>query len=81
LRKGKFPLTLEGGASPTFLSRHDFGEKDFGDNVQFTSHPGVNWDITQHFNVDWRFQHMSNAGLSGHNPGLNLLIMSASYRF
>jgi hypothetical protein len=81
LRKGKFPIALEGGASPTFLSRYQFGEKNFGEDFQFTSHLGVDWKIARHFDVDLRFQHMSNAGISSHNPGLNMLMLSTSYHF
>jgi hypothetical protein len=81
LGKGKFPVTLEAGVSPTILSRDRFGAKDFGDDVQFTSHIGVNWQVTKHFTVGWRFQHMSNAGLARPNPGVNLEILSIGYKF
>jgi Lipid A 3-O-deacylase (PagL) len=81
LSKGKFPLTLVGGASPTVLSRYCFGGVDFGDRLQFTDDIGLKWHITEHFSADCRFQHMSNAGISSHNPGLNLLMFSASYGF
>lgn len=81
LSKGKFPLTLIGGASPTILSCYRFGDVDFGDRVQFTDYIGLNWRIAEHFSANGRFQHMSNAGISSHNPGLNLLMFSASYRF
>lgn len=81
LRKGTFPLTLEGGCSPTILSHDTFGQRDFGDRVQFTSHISVNWDITKHIGCGYRFQHMSNAGLAAPNPGLNLQMLYVSYHF
>ena len=81
LRRGTFPLTLVGGSSPTLLSRHDFGNRDFGDDFQFTSYIGLNWDITRNISLGWRFQHMSNAGISKPNPGLNMQMISLSYRF
>ncbi len=77
----RFPISIEGGASPTFLSRWEFETKDFGDAVQFTSHIGLYWDITQHWRLGYRFQHMSNAGISQDNPGLNLHVLAVSYRF
>lgn len=77
----RLPLALEGGSSPTFLSTHQFGTKDFGTEVQFTSHVGVNWDFAEHWRIGYRFQHMSNAGLSSSNPGLNMHMFSLSYRF
>ena len=81
LHKGDFPLVLEAGSSPTILSRDRFGSKDFGDRFQFTSHLGLIWYVTEHISVGYRFQHMSNAGISSHNPGLNLQMLEASYSF
>jgi hypothetical protein len=81
LSKGKFPVTLIGGASPTVLSRYRFGTVDFGDRLQFTDSIGLNWHIAEHFSAMCRFQHMSNAGISSHNPGLNLLMFSGNYSF
>ena len=77
----RLPLSLEGGFSPTLLSRHDFVEKDLGTYVQFTSHVGLNWDFARHWRLGYRFQHMSNADLSKHNPGLNMHLIGLSYRF
>jgi lipid A 3-O-deacylase len=81
LRKGKCPLTLEGGSSPTFLSKYHFGEKNFGDDFQFTSHIGLEWYLTKRISIGYRFQHMSNAGLGRPNPGLNLNMFSFTYHF
>jgi len=81
LSKGKFPLTLVGGASPTVLSCYRFGSVDLGDRFQFTDYLEINWQIASHFSAASRFQHMSNAGISSHNPGLNLLMFSAAYNF
>jgi hypothetical protein len=41
----------------------------------------LDWHITKDFTVGWRYQHMSNAGIYKHNPGLNLMMLSASYSF
>src|SRR2546428_1452519 len=56
LSHARFPLSLEGGLSPTLLSRHEVGSRDFGSLVQFTSHAGLNWDLGQHFRLGYRFQ-------------------------
>lgn len=77
----KLPLSLEGGVSPTLLSQSDFGSKDFGIPFQFTSHAGLNWDFASHFRLGYRYQHMSNASLSSHNPGLNMHLFGLSYLF
>jgi Lipid A 3-O-deacylase (PagL) len=81
LREGKFPVTLEGGISPTLLSRYNFSERDLGGRFEFTDHIGLDWHITKCLAVGWRYQHMSNAGIYRRNPGLNLQMLSASYSF
>ena len=81
LGRQRLPLSLEGGVSPTVLTRSDFRTKDFGDLFQFTSHAGLNLDITSRVRLSYRFQHMSNAGLSRHNPGLNMHMFGLSYLF
>ncbi|HZR21306.1 MAG TPA: acyloxyacyl hydrolase [Verrucomicrobiae bacterium] len=75
------PVTFEGGVSATGLSRSDFRDKNFGDLFQFTSHVGLNFDMAARFRLSYRFQHMSNAGLSSHNPGLNMHMFGMSYVF
>lgn len=77
----QFPLSLEAGVSPTLLSRSDFKTKDFGIPFQFTTHGGLNWDITSRIRLSYRLQHMSNASLGQHNPGLNMHMFGLSYLF
>jgi hypothetical protein len=81
LGRKRLPVSLEGGVSPTFLSRHEFGSKNLGMNFQITSHVALNWDFARHWRVSASFQHMSNAGLASKNPGLNLYLFALSYRF
>jgi Lipid A 3-O-deacylase (PagL) len=81
LTHARIPLSLDGGISPTFLSRSEFESKDIGTEFQFTSYIGLNWDFAPNFRVGYRFQHMSNAGFSNHNPGLNMHMFSLSYVF
>ncbi|HOB97155.1 MAG TPA: acyloxyacyl hydrolase [Verrucomicrobiota bacterium] len=77
----RLPVSLRGGISPTLLSRDSFGNKDFGILFQLTSHLGVEIHVLPHVDIGYRFQHMSNAGLCLHNPGLNLHMFSLSYAF
>lgn len=79
-RKG-WPFALVAGSSPTILSREEFVDADFGVPVQFTSHLGLYWQPGSHFELSYRFQHMSNAGLGSQNPGLNLHMFGVGYRF
>ena len=77
----RWPVSMEGGVSPTLLSRTGFGSKEFGTDFQFTTHIGLNWDFAPHWRLGYRFQHMSNAGLASKNPGLNLHFFALSYVF
>jgi len=77
----KFPLFLDLGLSPTFLSRYRFNRTDFGVPIQFTSHAGLLWDVGSHVTVGYRLQHMSNAHINAANPGLDLHSFGISYRF
>lgn len=79
--KEKFPVALDLGSSPTYLTRDEFGTANFGVPFQFTSHAGIFADLGARVRLGYRFQHMSNAGLSSHNPGLNLHMVTLGYRF
>lgn len=81
LGRPRLPFSLEGGVSPTILSRADFKSRDFGIPFQFTSHVALNLDIISRIRLSYRFQHMSNAGLGRHNPGLNMHMFGLSYLF
>ena len=81
LRKGTFPITLEGGVSLTALSRSNFPGRNLGGWFEFTDHVGLDWHVKKQFTVGWRYQHMSNAGIYKHNPGLNLQMFSVAYNF
>jgi hypothetical protein len=81
LNYDKWPVSLEGGVSPTYISRYEFGPSDLGSLLQFSSHGQLNWDIGEHIQISYRFQHMSNAGISSHNPGLNFHMFGIAYRF
>ncbi len=75
------PLSIEGGISPTVITHHEFTTKDLGTAFQFTSHVGLNLDLRTTVRLSYRYQHMSNAGLGDHNPGLNLHMFALSYLF
>jgi hypothetical protein len=81
LSRDGLPLALTAGISPTILSDTEYGSKDFGFPLQFTSHVGLEWQPHAHIDVGYRFQHMSNAGLGEQNPGLNLHMFTIGYVF
>lgn len=74
-------LLLKAGVSPTVISQDQFGDEDLGGPVQFTSHIGLALRVHRRLSVGYRFQHMSNAGLYDHNPGLNLHMLEVFWRF
>jgi hypothetical protein len=81
LHEGNFPVSIEGGVSLTGLSQSNFQDRDLGGWFQFTDHIGLNFRITKHVTLGWRFQHISNAGIYSSNPGLNQMMLSTSYSF
>ena len=81
LSRKNFPVSFDLGFNPTILSRYQFAATSFGMTLQFTSHAGIDWDVSPHVRLGYRFQHMSNGGLVEPNPGLNLHMFTVSYRF
>ncbi len=81
LKRQDYPVSVVTGISAAMLSRYDFVEKNFGQLFQFVTYIGFNYDFGQHVRAGYRFQHMSNGGLSAPNPGLNLHMLAVSYLF
>lgn len=79
--RGGFPVVLDLGVSPTMLASDRVGGRDFGRHFQFTSHAGLLWEIHGMVRLGYRYQHMSNASLGDHNPGLNLHMFTLGFRF
>lgn len=71
---------VEGGFRPAVLFRDHYGKDDFGGPIHFATHLGlaVNFGPVA---VNYRFQHMSNAGIYDHNPGIDLHLIGLGYRF
>jgi hypothetical protein len=69
------------GVNATIISDHTFGDVDLGGHIQFTSHIGLNFNFTRHFMLGYRLQHMSNAGITKPNPGVNTHMLAIGYRF
>lgn len=74
-------IVMSGGIYPTYIGRSKFGAEDFGESFQFTSAFGINLTFYRHWTMGYRFQHMSNGGLSNENPGLNTHMLECGYRF
>jgi hypothetical protein len=74
-------IDISMGINPTIISKHKFGDENLGGPIEFTSHIGINFNLGRHFTIGYRLQHMSNAVLYKHNPGLNMHMLEAGYRF
>lgn len=75
------PLFVTAGIKPTLLGRNRYGNVNFGESFQFTSHLGIGLEIRNHLFFEYHLEHMSNANLAKSNPGLNLHVVAFSFRF
>jgi len=79
-RDGKFVLDL--GAGGAALSRHRFGEQDFGGHFQFALTAGIRFPFVKRLGLGYRFLHYSDAGLYGsYTTGADLHMLELIYRF
>jgi hypothetical protein len=69
------------GVNPSVISQHKFGDDDLGGPFQFTSHIGMDFNFRRHVAIGYRLQHMSNFVFYDENPGVNLHLIEAAYRF
>lgn len=74
-------FAVEAGISPTLMTRHEFGDADFGGIFQFTSFIGLSSRIGNQTTASLRVQHMSNASIYNPNPGLDQVMLGINYRF
>ena len=74
-------LNLRVGSAATYISEDEYGEEDLGTHFQFTSHIGVTYRFWDELSARVRVQHMSNAGLSDENPGVNIVMFGLHYAF
>lgn len=75
------PVHFIFGTSAAFLVDEKFGRLDLGSHYQFISSAGFDWYFTDDWVLGYRWQHISNAGLTDINPGLNLNTVSVGFRF
>ena len=82
LHKGTFPLVLEGGSSPTLLSRNRFGSRDFGEasSIHQPHRSGLGHHRPHPRGLSFP-AYVQRAGISNPNPGLNVQMLTVSYRF
>jgi hypothetical protein len=74
-------LFVEFGFSPTLIFGSSFNGRDLGGNFHFTSSAsvGATFGTRENFSVALRVQHTSNGGLSGTNPGLDMIGLNFTF--
>lgn len=79
-KNGRFSLDM--GAGPALLSRHRFGEQDYGGYFQFALTAGLSVPVFRGFGVGYRFLHYSDAALYGHDTtGADFHMLEIHSRF
>jgi hypothetical protein len=73
-------LAIDIGLRPILISDHTFGDENLGGALQFGSHAGVTLNVDR-FTLSYRFEHISNAGIYGNNPGINMHLIGVGARF
>jgi hypothetical protein len=72
---------FELGFSPTVLAGTQFGSRNIGGHLHFSSSASIGHTLGKHnrSNIALRVQHISNRGLNSTNPGLDSVDLSFSY--
>lgn len=81
LTYARLPVSLVLGSAPTLLGRNHLGGRNMGCAFQFTSHVGLMWEVIPKWELGYRIQHISNAGIGSDNPGLNSHFAVLARRF
>lgn len=81
VRKTGWPVAIDMGVSPAFLSEDRYGVEDLSGHLQFLTHGGITLLPVRRLGIGYEFQHVSNAEIQQPNPGLNMHNIKISYRF
>ena len=79
---GIYPF-VEGAIGAHIFSETEFGNRQFGINYSFGDHLGAGVRFGDHgqYELNYRFQHLSNAGLGKYNSGINFHVLRLVYHF
>jgi len=74
---------VEFGVGAHVHTDDSIGDKDFDIPFAFGSHvgAGLRFGESASYELLYRFQHLSNAGLGDDNPGINFHLLQLGYRF
>lgn len=78
-----FAPFIELGTGPHVHTETGIGDKDFDIPFSFGSHfgAGARFGDKGRYEIVYRFQHLSNAGLGDDNPGINFHVLQLGYHF
>ena len=78
-----FSPFVEFGVGAHLHTDDSIGNKDFGVPFAFGSHlgGGLRFGAQAQYELIYRFQHLSNAGIGDDNPGINFHVLNLRYRF
>lgn len=74
---------LEAGLGVHLLSKKHIGLRDLGSTFQFGTHAGfgARFGGNAQYDLSWRIEHLSNAGIREPNPGINFSMVRFGYRW
>lgn len=74
---------MEAGLGVHLLSKVHIGPRDLGSALQFGTHVGFGLRFGSHeqWDIAYRYEHLSNAGLKEPNPGINFGMVRFGYRW
>lgn len=77
------PVFIDVGSSLNVYSDSEIGNQDFSIPFAFGTQfgAGIRFGPAREYQILYRFQHQSNAGLGDDNPGIQFHLISLTYRF
>ena len=82
-RSDEFTPYIEAAVGFHLLSKHHISDRALGGAFQFGDHVGIGFRFGRRgrYDVSYRLQHLSNAGLAKRNMGINFNQIRFSYHF
>lgn len=75
------PMIVDIGSRVTLVGDDKLGVRVLDGPVHFSSHARIGFRLFKKTEIGFRLQHMSNAGLSNRNPGLDLFVIDVGHYF
>jgi hypothetical protein len=74
-------LSLDAGIGAALMTRHTFGEQNFGGAFQVVLTFGVRFPVYRAFGIGYRMAHMSDAKIYGEGRGVDVHMLELTYTF